>query len=289
MRHSSTSATHQRNGLGEHTSLVPTITSELGRHDSPLRNIADLHRNVIDGWRNEALRQLDGKPTSILENKAWARVAGQGIDHRIRWWLTGFIEPVLPRTVTAGLDQCSERTRSLVNGLAGQLAGTRFGAQRTSIERDACLLAMAAGMAEAVFRARVSCPIDDFETLEDLSVHYRAALADIITMSNGLSRTLATFDDHETVEVGPAVRIGRRRGDADLVIDRCLVEVKAIVNPQRDLTNACRQLLAYVSMIDATVDEVALVLPRQKVTARFDVTRHRDRFEVVRSALAEAY
>ena len=268
---------------------MPTITHELERADSALRCIVDERRNVIAGWRDETLRQLAGTRASVLENKAWAGVAGQGIDHRIRWWLTGFVDPILPNTVTLGLDRCTPRTRELVTSLAQQLEGVGPGSQRPSVERKACLLAMAGGMAEAVFRASVDCPIDRVDSLDDLAHDYRAALDDIVRMSAGLSRTLETFADHETVTPGPGVRIGRLYGDADLLIDRCLVETKATVNPQRNLTNACRQLVAYASMLDSPVEEVALVLPRQRLSTRFDVRRHRPVFDEIRAEIAKAY
>lgn len=275
--------------VGGRLNGVPTITSELDTTKSALRAIIEPHKTIYDGWRTQTLTKVEGKRTAILENKNWGGVAGQGIDHRIRWYLTGFTEPVLPDTVTAGLARCNKNTIELVTGLAARLAGTRFGSHRSSVERDACLLGMIAGMAEAVFRAGVPCPIDDYDTLDDVATHYRAALDDIITMSGGLSSTLEPFDDAETIDTGPAVQTGRINGDADLIIDQCLVETKAIVDPKRDLTRACRQLFVYAAMTGAEINEVALALPRQRVTTRFEIARHRDALTKVRNEIAAAY
>jgi len=268
---------------------MATVSDEVHRRDTPLRQLLVPLQSTIDGWRQAVAAKLDGCRTIRPGHEGVWSMAGQGIDLRMRWWLTGF-NGTLPGPVTAGRHMCTAETGARLDELAAAAGVFPPGALSRDHERSAGLLAVAAGTVEARFRnPAVPCPLEDLSSIDAFVDKYRLVVEDVVTMTRHLPEGLAPLLPATTIVCGPLAAAQGLSGDADLLVDGCLVEVKCTIRPRESLLEALRQLAAYACLVEPTPGRVALFLPRQRLLTRFALGSRAGRFAEVGDQIRSAY
>jgi hypothetical protein len=251
-----------------------TVTRELGNKDSPLRTLLKPHQTLLDQWRTRMITGLSGKPWIRPARTRLAWMSGHAIDYRIRWWLTGITE--LPDAVLAGLTHCDDRTMWDLVGAFETVAGTRAGVLDAELERAVCTVAVAASSVEPLYRAgAVPCALRDLG-LGAFTVEYADVIDDVVALTAGLPLLVGDFAGGEIV-AGPVVGVGRLAGDADLLANGQLVEIKCVVDPRASATRAVQQLLVYSARLKP--ESAAIVLPRQHTRVVLSLADHRASLE----------
>lgn len=261
-----------------------SVTRELDDEASPLRLLLRPHQPLLGRWRTSALAQLSGRPWIRPKRPELAWMAGMAIDYRTRWWLTGI--DALPSPVLAGLDMCQSGTATQLLEAFSQLHLTACGLQTQEADRAIASLAVAAASVEPLFRAGpVPCALDELG-LSSFLATYGDVVDDVLELSGTLP---GTFPDPECaqVETGPVIGTGRLGGDADVMVDGRLIEIKAVVKPKASMTRAVRQLLVYAARLRPP--SAALFLPRQHTIIEFDLKNEQDLLADLDAQIQSAY
>jgi hypothetical protein len=261
-------------GYGDRTSL----TSLLEDRHAPVREFFERRlpnvRLMQDQWRA-------GGPCTVLPATpvSWGLV-GAAFDYRMRYLFT--VTPPERFVAASGahfgrpwlLDCFSE----LVGGLTGFLdahdpRGTTLGPGEAELARYCYALAMY----ESLFRADVrDSPLFGLGGVADcarqLQLAPSADVADLVELAEAAVRTFDGWFGREVVAnptFAGSVDVGG--ADADLIIDRCLIDIKTTKQPGLDRT-MIYQLLGYV-LLDYddrfTIDEVGLYSSRVPMLLRW--------------------
>ena len=253
------------------TTALPatSITRELDRPTSDLRQLLLPYQPLLDRWRRRVLANLSGQPWIRPERTRLAWMAGHAFDYRTRWFLTGVGS--LPETVLAGLAHCPQRTVRELGAAFDMIVGTAPGVLPAELERRVCAVAVAAASVEPLYRAgAVPCALVDLG-LTQFNVAYGDVIGDVICLATGLPQLVGEYA-HMAIRPGPITGVGRMAGDADFIAGGELVEVKCVVSPRDSATRAVRQLLVYAARLRPA--SAALLLPRQHSLVRFDLAEY---------------
>jgi len=266
---------------------MPIVTKEVNTSDTPLRCLVDEHKDVLLQWRIELKDQLPDPATWLRPpNPSRASITGLAVDYRSCWFLTGVGE--LPRAVRRGLELCSkETTAKAVLREFDRIQGLGVGAHDAATELLIARAAVACATVEPLYRrgSIVSCPVDqlgwstflrEYQDVIDVAAH----LAEVLPY-------LLDSDIGKAITPSPDLRTGTLKGDGDLLIDATLIEIKCVSDPMSESSKTLRQLLVYAARSQVT--EVCLVLPRQRVRAGFDLTKHREMLDNLDTRIVAAY
>lgn len=266
------------------TRFKTSVTRELDDATSPLRELLRPHQPLIEHWRRAALAELSGRPWIRPRRTQLAWMAGMAIDYRTRWWLTGV--DTMPSPVLAGLGWCLPSTADELLEAFSQVQFLSPGPHQPAVERAIVNVAVGAASVEPLFRAGpVPCALDQLGLPEFLAAH-EDVVADVLAMSECLA-TLLPLHAASPVDCGPVVATGRLAGDADLVVDGRLIEIKAVVDPRRSMTRAIQQLVVYAARLRPVI--AAVLLPRQHTLVEFDLTPHQERLAELDAEIQASY
>ncbi len=268
------------------TASLPTtsITRELDHPDSPLRRLLVPQQALLSAWRRQLIAELSGRPWIRPERTSLAWMSGHAFDYRARWFLTGV--DGLPDAVLHGLSWCPDQTVTELLAAFDSVVDTPAGALDPMTERAVCAVAIAAASVEPLYRAGpVPCALADLGMTAFRAAH-ADVLDDVIELAAGLPALVGRYAGTE-IHSGPITAIGRMAGDADLVADGELIEIKCTINPRDVATRAVQQLLVYAARLRPTV--AAMLLPRQHTLVRFDLSVHTDLLADLDAQLCGAY
>lgn len=264
---------------------MPTVTGELHTSTSVLRELLEPFDSLIADWRIQLRETISPKPWLLPPNRQRASVTGLAVDFRVRWFLAGVDE--LPPLVAAGLMMCSASTQKAIEGQLLRVRGLGPGLHDGESERLLAELGLACACIEPLMRRgpMVVCPVQQLGFATFLT-EYRDEVVDAVALARTLPELLGRFSDTE-IEPGPIVGVGRLQGDADLRAGTTVCEVKCSSNPQPEASRFLRQVLVYAARLSAT--EAALVLPRQRTCAVFDLSGHESELAELDRAITAAY
>jgi hypothetical protein len=266
---------------------VPSVTSELKESGSPLRLILMPHEELVSRMRKRVTASLSGQPWLRPAKPGWASMAGHAIDYRARWMLVGVdtLPEIVVQSIKMGL--CAPETAAVLVEAFESIRGLPPG-PHPDREGDIARVAVAAATIEPLFRAGAGlpCPLDgvDFATFTDT---YAPVVDDVVAMTERLHSLLPPVTDASLVQCGPVVATGRLAGDADLLIDGHLIEMKAVSDPRDSAARALRQLLVYSARLRPS--RASLLLPRQHTIVTFDMQQHAQLLEQLDTEIQAMY
>lgn len=123
-------------------------------------------------------------------------------------------------------------------------------------------MAVAAGSVEPLYRVGATPSAVRELGLIGFVREYGRVIDDAVSMATRLGDSIGDLLGQH-VDSGPVVGVGRLGGDADLVVDGRLIEVKCTVNARSVVTRALQQLLVYSARLRPT--SISLLLPRQAI------------------------